>query len=64
MTAFINEKMEQADKVQDMMEAMNTSQRKQLWVECALMNEARSMFAATAINNKYIYVYGGISSTN
>jgi Kelch motif len=64
MTAFIQEKMEQADKVQDMMEAMNTRERKQLWVECAPMNESRSMFAATVIDNKFIYVYGGNAGTN
>jgi N-acetylneuraminic acid mutarotase len=33
------------------------------WVECAPMQEGRSLFASTVIDDKYIYVYGGISKT-
>jgi hypothetical protein len=29
------------------------------WEQCAPMNEARCMFAATVVNNRYIYVFGG-----
>ena len=31
-----------------------------LWQECASMTGARSMFASTVIDNRYVFVYGGI----
>ncbi|TNV79176.1 hypothetical protein FGO68_gene1774 [Halteria grandinella] len=33
------------------------------WTECAPMQESRSLFASTVIDDKFVYVYGGISKT-
>jgi len=34
------------------------------WVECAPMTSGRCLFASTCISDRFIYVYGGIASTN
>ena len=31
------------------------------WKECAPMLNARSLFASTCIDERFVYVYGGIS---
>jgi hypothetical protein len=59
---FIAEREDQSTEIMERIleKKQQKTQAVKLWQECAPMNGARSMFASTVIDYRYVYVYGGI----
>jgi hypothetical protein len=59
---FIAEREDQSTEIMERIQEkkQQKTQAVKLWQECAAMNGARSMFASTVIDYRYVYVYGGI----